>query len=154
MFRYKFVEVVNGVVANVLEVRRLVELAPEDIPATLTAVPLDTNLEAVRGCAYDAGAQTFGPRPTPDRVVSADEFFEMFTATERKAMYAAARGDALAVPPVLPNDDVEDLIQKVRIKRAVNLDSPKLTPALQLLQSLGIITADRAQRIAAGLPPL
>jgi hypothetical protein len=113
--------------------------------------------------SYDVVAGVIGNKisDSQPRVIAVDEFFDLFTSQERKAMRRVARGDMIAVPPVLPDDDVADLIHQIDIKtKPINLDSPRLAMGLDLLIARGVLgqgTADtpaaRKAQIIAGEAP-
>jgi len=84
-------------------------------------------------------AQVGTAPPAPARHVSAADFFALWTAAERAALFA--------VPAML------DAAMGVVLAGKVNLASPRLPALLDAAIALGAIAPDRKARIGAGLPP-
>lgn len=80
------------------------------------------------------------PPPAPEpRKVHAVIFKQRFTATERKAIRAAAKVD----------EDVEDWLDLVNTATEVYLDLPETVAALGALETAGLLAAGRAAEILA-----
>lgn len=80
------------------------------------------------------------PAPAPSRVISGVEFFALFFAPERWALWNA-------------DPDLMSGAMLVMTQNSANLDSPELKRLLALAEAKGVLTQARAVRIAAGLPP-
>jgi len=142
----KYIELLDGRVQNTLTVYR----SDADVPPALIEVPATTNLEAVRGCAYDVETGTFGePSAEEHHFIRADEFYDLFTFEQRERIFDLE----------LTDKQVRDLVRRVNAGGPIDLRSPRVGGGLLFLKSLGVFGADEAvaydeiARILAGAEP-
>jgi integrase len=79
--------------------------------------------------------------PEPARPLTPLEFMERFTKTERKDIRAKSR----------TNDDLEDFFDLLRAATHVHVDDPRVAAGMDLVVSLGLVTAARKAEVLA--PP-
>jgi len=149
----KYIELLDGRVQNTLTVYR----SDADVPPELIEVPATTDLEAVRGCAYDVETGAFGePSAEEHHFIRADEFYDLFTFEQRARIFdleETGNGDTQV------RRQVRDYVRRVNAGGPIDLRSPRVGGGLLFLKSLGVFGADEAvaydeiARILAGVEP-
>ncbi|CAB4187540.1 hypothetical protein UFOVP1601_39 [uncultured Caudovirales phage] len=95
------------------------------------------------GHRYDAASDTFTPPSAPPdygRTVSAREFLQLFTSTERKAIRAAGKTD----------EDIADWFAIAQVPEPIRLKHPTTIGGLNFIVAKGLLTAARRDAILAG----
>lgn len=110
--------------------------APVPPDASWTFIDVTNRPEAIVGGRYNARTDTFEP-PTHPKVLSYNEFIQLLTASERKALRALAR----------TNEDAADVLDLMRTASSIPLASPRTAQLLQQLVGLNILTESRQLEI-------
>jgi hypothetical protein len=118
---------------------------PSDLDGLEPATLADLSA-GVDPCPPEYAGQGFFPvadPPAPPAPDSALAFEELFTAPERISIRAAAASSGQLT-------DWLDLLSKAD---QVHFDDPKTIAGVEALVAGGLITADRAAQVLAGIPP-
>lgn len=108
----------------------------------VTGHPQWAGLGSLLRRSYDANTQTFGAPPVVTTLARM-QWLELFTASERQALRALMRTDAL----------VEDATDLLSAAESIDRASPRVAQYLSLLVVKNILTPARRAAILAGTAP-
>lgn len=113
-------------------------------PVGYVEVPIDSDLEDLRGRVYVAGQAPGAKVPAVRTRLTKLEFRELFTRAERDALRVAIRAI---------DDDLEDAREAFEVAEFIDLADPRLGGYLALLETKRILAVGRIAEILAGVVP-